>query len=71
MPPKVVLPYSPLSHQHRALAMMEAVGAKPKRILVTGGTGLVGRAIQEVVANGEGQTDEEWVFVSSRDADLT
>ncbi|XP_031447172.1 GDP-L-fucose synthase isoform X1 [Phasianus colchicus] len=51
--------------------MTEAVGAKPKRILVTGGTGLVGRAIQEVVANGEGQTDEEWVFVSSRDADLT
>uniref|UniRef100_A0A8V0Y0T3 GDP-L-fucose synthase n=1 Tax=Gallus gallus TaxID=9031 RepID=A0A8V0Y0T3_CHICK len=51
--------------------MTEALGAKPKRILVTGGTGLVGRAIQEVVANGEGRPDEEWVFVSSRDADLT
>lgn len=67
----MLLPYSPLSHQHRALAMTEALGAKPKRILVTGGTGLVGRAIQEVVANGEGRPDEEWVFVSSRDADLT
>ncbi|EOA95163.1 GDP-L-fucose synthetase, partial [Anas platyrhynchos] len=30
-----------------------------KRILVTGGTGLVGRAIQKVVADGEGQPDEE------------
>ncbi|NWV71165.1 FCL synthase, partial [Malurus elegans] len=42
-----------------------------KRILVTGGTGLVGRAIEKVVADGEGQPDEEWIFVSSRDADLT
>ncbi|NXK90886.1 FCL synthase, partial [Formicarius rufipectus] len=42
-----------------------------KRILVTGGTGLVGRAIQKVVADGEGRPDEQWIFVSSRDADLT
>ncbi|XP_064255632.1 GDP-L-fucose synthase [Passer domesticus] len=42
-----------------------------KRVLVTGGTGLVGRAIQRVVAEGEGRPDEEWIFVSSRDADLT
>uniref|UniRef100_A0A8C3BSD0 Uncharacterized protein n=1 Tax=Cairina moschata TaxID=8855 RepID=A0A8C3BSD0_CAIMO len=42
-----------------------------KRILVTGGTGLVGRAIQKVVADGEGRPDEEWLFVSSKDADLT
>ncbi|NXS22915.1 FCL synthase, partial [Mystacornis crossleyi] len=42
-----------------------------KRILVTGGTGLVGRAIEKVVADGEGQPDEEWIFVSSQDADLT
>ncbi|KAM4907070.1 GDP-L-fucose synthase isoform 1-T1 [Sylvia borin] len=42
-----------------------------KRILVTGGTGLVGRAIEKVVADGEGRPDEEWIFVSSRDADLT
>ncbi|NXK47248.1 FCL synthase, partial [Chauna torquata] len=51
--------------------MMEAEGLRSKRILVTGGSGLVGRAIQKVVADGEGQPDEEWVFVSSRDADLT
>ncbi|NXM04521.1 FCL synthase, partial [Tyrannus savana] len=42
-----------------------------KRILVTGGTGLVGRAIEKVVADGEGRPDERWIFVSSRDADLT
>uniref|UniRef100_A0A2R8W6N0 GDP-L-fucose synthase n=1 Tax=Mus musculus TaxID=10090 RepID=A0A2R8W6N0_MOUSE len=41
------------------------------RILVTGGSGLVGRAIQKVVADGAGLPGEEWVFVSSKDADLT
>ncbi|NXX99162.1 FCL synthase, partial [Centropus bengalensis] len=51
--------------------MTEAVGPGTKRILVTGGTGLVGRAIEKVVADGEGQADEEWIFVSSKDADLT
>lgn len=51
--------------------MTEAAGLKSKRILVTGGTGLVGRAIQKVVADGEGRPDEEWLFVSSKDADLT
>ncbi|ELW63408.1 GDP-L-fucose synthase [Tupaia chinensis] len=42
-----------------------------KRILVTGGSGLVGRAIQKVVADGAGLPGEDWVFVSSKDADLT
>ncbi|KAH0518897.1 GDP-L-fucose synthase [Microtus ochrogaster] len=41
------------------------------RILVTGGSGLVGKAIQKVVADGAGLPGEEWVFVSSKDADLT
>uniref|UniRef100_A0A452RBU6 GDP-L-fucose synthase n=1 Tax=Ursus americanus TaxID=9643 RepID=A0A452RBU6_URSAM len=41
------------------------------RILVTGGSGLVGRAIQEVIADGAGLPGEDWVFVSSKDADLT
>ncbi|KAM8966680.1 GDP-L-fucose synthase isoform 2-T2 [Pelodytes ibericus] len=44
---------------------------KSKRILVTGGAGLVGKAIERVVADGEGQPDEEWIFVASKDADLT
>lgn len=38
-------------------------------ILVTGGSGLIGKAIQQVV-NSENRNDEEWVFVSSKDADL-
>ncbi|XP_053414471.1 GDP-L-fucose synthase isoform X1 [Nycticebus coucang] len=41
------------------------------RILVTGGSGLVGRAIQKVVADGAALPGEDWVFVSSKDADLT
>ena len=55
----------------RVLAMTEVAGPVPKRILVTGGTGLVGKAIEKVVADGEGRPGEEWIFVSSRDADLT
>ncbi|XP_054719553.1 GDP-L-fucose synthase-like [Uloborus diversus] len=41
-----------------------------KIILVTGGSGLVGKAIEEVVKNNSHQ-DETWHFVSSKDADLT
>lgn len=42
------------------------------RILVTGGTGLVGKAIQHVLTtNGEQKSDEEWFFVGSKEADLT
>ncbi|ETE59823.1 GDP-L-fucose synthase, partial [Ophiophagus hannah] len=44
---------------------------KQKRILVTGGSGLVGKAIQKVIADGEQQSDEKWIFVSSKEADLT
>ncbi|XP_054023489.1 GDP-L-fucose synthase isoform X3 [Dryobates pubescens] len=51
--------------------MTEVTGLVAKRILVTGGSGLVGKAIEKVVADGEGRPDEEWIFVSSRDADLT
>lgn len=46
--------------------------SEKKRILVTGGTGLVGSAIQHVV---ETETDrdsknEEFFFISSKDCDL-
>lgn len=41
-----------------------------KIVLVTGGSGLVGKAIEAVVKE-ENRTDEKWVFVSSKDADLT
>eukprot|EP00759_Apiculatamorpha_spiralis_P005137 PhF_6_TR13046/c0_g1_i1/m.20706/K02377/TSTA3, fcl; GDP-L-fucose synthase len=39
-------------------------------VLVTGGTGLVGRAIQEAVRL-DPQPNESWVFLSSSEADLT
>lgn len=45
--------------------------------LVTGGTGLVGRALQWAIANepvgsryGKQSEDEEWIFLSSKDGDL-
>ncbi|GLH08383.1 ACYPI007507 protein [Gryllus bimaculatus] len=41
-----------------------------KVILVTGGSGLVGKAIQEIVKT-EKKADETWVFASSKDADLS
>lgn len=44
--------------------------AEQKIILVTGGTGLVGKAIQEVVATEEKKADETWIFLSSKDGDL-
>lgn len=46
--------------------------AAPKVILVTGGSGLVGKAVEEYV-KGKGAADavgEQWVFLTSKDADL-
>lgn len=40
-----------------------------KTILVTGGTGLVGKAIESVVKSDD-NPDEKWIFVGSKDADL-
>lgn len=40
-----------------------------RKIIVTGGTGLVGRALQEEVRACP-RDGEEWVFLSSKDADL-
>ncbi len=39
------------------------------RVLVTGGTGLVGKAIESVV-NEEGAPNESWFYASSKDADF-
>lgn len=42
------------------------------RVLVTGGSGLVGKAIETVLETSEyKKSDEEWHFASSKDADLT
>uniref|UniRef100_A0A673MJF7 NAD-dependent epimerase/dehydratase domain-containing protein n=1 Tax=Sinocyclocheilus rhinocerous TaxID=307959 RepID=A0A673MJF7_9TELE len=44
----------------------------PMRVLVTGGSGLVGRAIERVVKEeGGGREGEEWIFLSSKDANLS
>lgn len=44
--------------------------SKNKVILVTGGTGLVGKSLQKIVDNEEKKEDEKWVFVGSSEADL-
>jgi GDP-L-fucose synthase len=40
-----------------------------KKILVTGGTGLVGKAIESIIKL-ENPKDEEWIFCGSKDSDL-
>ena len=42
----------------------------PKVILVTGGSGLVGRGIQSVVESELRREDEKWIFLSSKDGNL-
>jgi len=39
-------------------------------VMVTGGSGLVGKAIEKVVASDPKSSDEEWVFLSSKDGNL-
>lgn len=39
-------------------------------VLVTGGTGLYGSALQEVIQSEPAAQDENWVFLSSKDGDL-
>eukprot|EP00752_Nemacystus_decipiens_P016497 g14747.t1 len=49
-----------------------ADAAAKKVVMVTGGTGLVGCGIKEFVASdAEAQENEEYVFLSSKDGDLT
>ena len=46
-----------------------ADASHPQVILVTGGSGLVGRGIRSVV-EADPNPDETWVFLSSKDGDL-
>ena len=39
------------------------------KVMVTGGTGLVGKALEEAVAT-DPRPNEEWVFLSFKDGDL-
>ena len=40
-----------------------------KVVLVTGGSGMVGRALQETIEKGR-TSEEKWIFASMKDADL-
>ncbi|KAG7505851.1 GDP-L-fucose synthase-like [Solea senegalensis] len=52
--------------------MASAVKSEPMRVLVTGASGLIGKAIEHVVfKEGGKQEGEEWFFISSKDGDLT
>ncbi|KAL0964924.1 hypothetical protein UPYG_G00274520 [Umbra pygmaea] len=45
--------------------------SEPMRVLVTGGSGLIGKAIEQVVRNEGGSLEgEQWTFLSSKDANL-
>lgn len=44
-------------------------GAPAHVVLVTGGTGLVGKALEDVVTSNP-NPQEKWVFLSSADGDL-
>lgn len=44
---------------------------EPMRVLVTGGSGLVGKAIEHVVKQEGGCLEgEQWTFLSSKEANL-
>ena len=58
---------------HRKLTKMpgtnEAGERKQSVVLVTGGSGLVGKAIENIIRE-ENNADETWIFASSKDGDL-
>uniref|UniRef100_A0A3B4X3P2 GDP-L-fucose synthase n=1 Tax=Seriola lalandi dorsalis TaxID=1841481 RepID=A0A3B4X3P2_SERLL len=50
---------------------IDKINAGPMCVLVTGGSGLVGKAIEHVVQKEGGKHEgEQWIFLSSTDADL-
>ncbi|VDN59555.1 unnamed protein product [Dracunculus medinensis] len=57
-------------YEENIAAKFKGIG-NMRTILVTGGTGLVGRAIQKIVTNEESRSDENWIFIGSKEADLT
>jgi GDP-L-fucose synthase len=59
------------STEESATLEMSGNAATPVTVLVTGGTGLVGSAIKKVVDDGDKRQNENWVFISSKDCDLT
>lgn len=59
------------SEQPAPKKMESDINTGPMRVLVTGGSGLVGKAIEHVVLQEGGKLEgEEWIFLSTKDADL-
>ncbi|EPB69888.1 NAD dependent epimerase/dehydratase family protein [Ancylostoma ceylanicum] len=50
---------------------MAAGDSKEVVVLVTGGTGLVGKAIEQIVNTEEQRANEKWLFIGSKDCDLS
>lgn len=50
--------------------MVKENGTSMKRVLVTGGTGLVGQGIR-IAMEKDKHENEQFIFLSSKDADLT
>ena len=53
----------------RACPSGETESREMMKVMVTGGTGLVGKALEEAIAN-DPRPNEEWVFLSFKDGDL-
>ena len=43
---------------------------EPMVVLVTGGSGLVGKAIERIIKEEKSRPNEKWVFLGSKDGDL-
>jgi FlaA1/EpsC-like NDP-sugar epimerase len=60
-----------LENRLRLVSIIKFKMAEKKIVLVTGGTGLVGSAIKYIVENEDKRENETFIFLSSKDADLT
>jgi FlaA1/EpsC-like NDP-sugar epimerase len=60
-----------LKNRLRFVSIIKFKMAEKKIVLVTGGTGLVGSAIKYIVENEDKRENETFIFLSSKDADLT
>lgn len=65
-------------HQHTAFKLKEIINQNnpqkmSNRILVTGGTGLVGKGLEDIIKEeiSSGLNNEEWYFIGSKEGDLT
>lgn len=68
--------YNKLSNDKGAAAVVKPSAkilnpGKKRVIMVTGGTGLVGKGIEEFIKDDtEASSNESWIFLSSKDGDL-